>query len=62
MCASGKELEFRNVFNELCFLELAFWLVAISFNEAVFNLSCVAGADDTALNAKCGPLLDACGI
>ena len=63
ICASGTEVwEVRNVLTELSFPEVAFWFVAIPSKGGVSNLSCVAGADDAALNANWGPLLDACGI
>ena len=60
---SGAEfLEVKYEVTELSFPEVAFWFVAIPSKGGVSNLSCVAGADDAALNANWGPLLDACGI
>ena len=51
------------MFTESSFPEApAFWFVVISFNGVVSNLSCVAAADDAALNPKWEPLLDTCGI
>ena len=52
ICASGIESDVRKVFSfsELSFSDVASWFGAGSFNDVGSNLSCMADADDAALN------------